>query len=208
MSTVFIQGLGLDYFHLQYINSYFTMDGDVYRIRDTDGARHVTCHKWEGTTGHLTIERVPIDVFTGFSMFRIPRLGYRMDNRGNLVWMDSIRTTQRGMRMDKLAFSVVPSIRDMIRDAYANLHQDPLRVYFPKFDKFSDGLKNVMQGKVTGFALDHDSAVVVDAHKENAPMSILYRQRQVGEISDEGEITYNGAVVKRSMLPKLLSKEE
>lgn len=161
-----------------------------------------------------TREYMPKDELESFKTIAWPKLGYRnvlAGNRGNLaVYITAARSVQRGLRTDLLDWKHV-EVAGMLNlnmnnympsaDSMYQLRQ----VFSPTFHKFSDGIKHIRTGKWCSFAINEDTAVAVSSSSAEGFCDILFRDKQVGNISEKGDITLSNQAMKQGSIRRVFS---
>lgn len=200
-----IKELTADYCNQMMHGAYFKHEGAVHWFDVINRLDFVRTFKLSGNPDKVNpeISEVPWSAFTGWSAFAYPTLGYRMACNGQvLAYISRINSVRRGLshRDTQVTFHDVTYSCASRLGVNLQHYQDDLTkacmVMNPTYLSFTKGLSEVMAGNIPAFAMSADFAV---APHDSVPfLEILYRQRQIGTISENGAITLTAQNIKHS----------
>lgn len=205
MAGNLIKELTVDYCNQMMRGSWFLVDGEVHWFDAIINKDKVNTLKLSGNPDKVAPEPgiVSWDVFTGWSVFAYPTLGYRMAGNGQILcYISRTNSVRRGLShrdvhvefhdvsiacQDRLGINLQHYLDDFTKACL---------VMKPVYMSLTGGLKRVMSGEIPAFALSADFAV---APNDEVPfLEILYRQRRIGTISDQGTIELLTPNIKHS----------
>lgn len=207
-----IRELTPEYCNEMLVGAMFMKDGEPYQFRGAD-AENSAVRRFSTTPDKVTTKNlsIPNDFFTGWSAFEFPTLGYRMAGGGQLLaYVSRNNSVRRGLIPDDVKMEVHDvsfSCRDTFGfnvDHYTRGNGTVPLVMCPTYLAFADGLAKVMKGEIPAFALSPDFAVAPSARTEF--LEILYRQRMIGTINENGKVD----ITAKNMLPswRMTAKED
>lgn len=214
MTNLVVQ-LGDSYIREFFMGAVFTADGKLYLIRNCmDGEVQVSSCSLAGEDAWRSTS-VPHEALLDFKSIAWPKLGYRNMMAGEFgnvaTFVSSTRSTMRGLRSDQLQWKQV-GVSDSTSINIFNNHpaagnQYQLRqVFAPKFYTYKEGINLIREGKWCSFAINEDLAVAVSTSAADAFCDILFRDKVVGKILENGDIHLSNKVIKRSTLRRVLSE--
>lgn len=208
----------------QYVNEFFR--GAMYR-RDN---KLVKIHSCAGNVLRLNTldndsssptwetEYADATTLTGFSDVAWPKLGYRNFKQtkiGNVVvYVTAARSVFRGIRADNLNFEVMPLCETFGISVFSGVGAGSdkyryLKVFFPEWIGYKEGMQQIRDNKIPAFALNEDMAISLSTESGNDRYcDIHFRQKVVGSISSNGEILLANRVIKKGHLKQLINMLE
>jgi hypothetical protein len=196
--TQFIEEIGSGYMNEMLIGAPFLYKGDVYLFDGIERttSKNVSTYKLGPDVDNLiaTPAQVPAAIFTGWKSFAFPTLGYRMAADGQvLCYLSRNNSVRRGLNprdIGALFHDVSYECQRRFGTPRLNIYNDnnhkAYMAFKPTFLAFTDGLAQVMAGKIPAFAISADFAVA-PSDRVNF-LEILFRQRPVGSIDEDGNI--------------------
>lgn len=210
-----INELGTGYANDFFIGAMFVKGNNLYQFaRARSSSLEVFHIDLNQPPRDWSLTSIPVDAINSFADIAWPRLGYRnlLTHNGNnfFAWVSAARTVHRGLRLENLSWQV-PTAAEAI-----NLNLGSTRVYNgytkayeifkPTFYGYREGIKNMMEGKWLGFAINEDVAIVLSVSGDaSAFADILYRNKVVGYVTKDGIIEVNNKILRRSALRSLFN---
>lgn len=151
-----------------------------------------------------------------FKAIAWPKLGYRnllCGQRGNTAsFVTAQRGVMRGLRIESLEWKAVDVANllsiDMAQQAPSNSLLYQLRQIFrPAFHAYHVGIQQIRAGLWCSFAVNEDIAISLSSRSSSAFCDILFRDKPVGTIAENGDIQLSNKIIKRSSLRRLFSLE-
>lgn len=179
MSGNMIARLGREWCEQRVVGGHFVHDGKLLMVRNVlaDG---VSCIE------RKTDKRVmlPLDVFTGFKIFRYPPLGYRKFGPGLAVWLTKQHSYNRGLRERCIQPELSP-VSELLHLNYNremqgqfNLPESLLElVFFPEYDTVEE-LPKLYEGVIPSVVLNENVLVEANVSNERADGHIVYFKRR------------------------------
>lgn len=198
--------LGTRYVAEFYNGALFVHEGKLCRIINVgDGGVHVEFVMLENPTDWEGVF-LPVDVLTNFAKFQWPTLGYRQiqtKRYGTCVMhISANRSAHRGLRHEHLHIEALAPVRRLANAQYEWEAQPQshtlVQVFNPTFTKFADGVKLLLAGDIPSFAVSPHLAVGLSVDQgEDRAYDIYFRQKVVGSITDEGNVTISNKIIQR-----------
>lgn len=209
------EDLGHRYVQEWFTGALFEHNGEVCKLR--------AC-----TEDTVTVDALPLDdensdwvrrilnaeVLKDFETFKYPTLGFREKVLGGNKWVGYLstrRSAHRGLRHDMIACAGLPIYNNLKypfnNDVYFDMEfRQQIRMWFrPKFTKYSEGMKLLMNGDIPAFALNEQMAIALSVNvSADRSYDIYFRNKAVGTIDDNGNITLHNKVVERDVIKKAL----
>lgn len=153
-----------------------------------------------------------------FSLFSWPKMGYRNVPHsvlGNAIYyLTTERGTARGLRDDNIHHlrpAIAISISDYVHAPCLYDNSAAVRayvVYNPTWYSYKEGMKKLLAGEWSAFALNEDLAISISYETpDTSNFDIYFRGVLAGSISEEGHIVMKNKILTRSSLQKLLNKD-
>lgn len=198
--------LGEKYVNEFFHNALFMHDGKLCKLRLVEGT---------STTVHFVDPKnpaeqwqelvIPTDTLKDFSTFQWPTLGYRQwdtEHGKVVVHATALRTAHRGLRFENLHFGHLPVVQRLLplRGKFDRTSAPRIlgQLFAPTFTPFTEGLKELIAGQTSCFAVNPHLAVCVSLDQSaDTHYDIYYRQKIVGSVSETGEVTLTNKVVQR-----------
>lgn len=197
--TKFISELGAGYMNDMLGGAPFMHDGEVYLFSELTGRTAIAYHL-NGPVENIQAEakEVPASIFTGWSTFSFPVLGYRSALNGQiLIYQSRVNSTRRGLNPRDIqnqwhdVSHACASRWDLNLPYFNTANVKAYMVMKPVYTGFAEGLHKILKGEIASFALSAEFAV---APSDNVPfLEILFRQRRVGTIDADGNVNIEGA---------------
>jgi hypothetical protein len=160
-----------------------------------------------GAHGQWEDAIIPASKLKGFTTFSIPKLGYRNLEHGDIkavIQLSSVRSTKRGFRLDCVNvdylddFAMVYPHADPIWEYMGS--EDKVRLIFePNFLPLKIGLQELMEGRLSSFAMSSDIALSLDTDADaDKPWAIYFKSIKVGAVAADGTITVNNKTISRN----------
>lgn len=196
-----IEQLGWMEAHQWLRNALILLDDNVYRIDGVQENGNVFCLRvLEDGDEQPTDNMFPASRFKDWSVLAFPSLGYRNVGDGHKVLASVQRpnTVHRGLQARDLRwqFSGVSHWMSNIgQDRLIGRYMDeqvPARmalaysVFKPTYIPFTDGIKDMLEGRRMQFAINHELAVA--PIRTSGFASILYRDREIGHVLESGKV--------------------
>lgn len=204
--------LGYDYSNDWFRGALVLSDGNPGVVDGVSDDGTVRIIEWD-KDGHQKLKVVGENVFSSFSSFSYPSLGYRQCLENHLL-VYAIRTpsVRRGLHLRDVMLDPHWSTR-LISDyidpsqGYRILNADHFRkaklILLPQYTSFKEGLPKLIAGAIPHFAMSAQFAVAPSMRKQEH-FDILYRGRAIGIISPNGNVSMN---VTNNMINSLWNKE-
>jgi hypothetical protein len=206
------EALGHGYIHEFFRGALFLRGNTIYQIRACYG-EGIDCHAVdkgaEIGSAAWRAERLPMDALTSFSDIKWPKLGYRnlVDvTFGNQVaFISSSRSVQRGLKYDHLGFeplAVGETLGGISR--YGRSIDTILRIFFPVWYTFKEGMKKIHAKEIASFAINEDVAIGLSVDQgPDRFADIYYRGKVVGMVQENDDIMIANKTIKRGNLKQL-----
>lgn len=192
-----IQELSVDYCNQMMHGAYLKVGDDVHWWNTIAEPGVVRTIKLSGNPDKVSPKNdtVPWEFFKGWSAFAYPVLGYRMACNGKvLVYLTRNNSVRRGLSNRDVGTTFHDVTYSCVQQFGIDIHhymEDTTKaclVMNPTYMSLTKGLKEVMDGNIPAFAISADFAV---APHDTVPfLEILFRQRQIGTISENGTIEF------------------
>lgn len=205
-----IKNLGSAYVSDSFAGAIFMMEGLVYKF-DSATDDQVYAQRLIGDRVGTVI--IPASKLKDFTAFAHPKLGYRsIDYNGTTALLNlvGLRSGRRGFRMDTIQPNTLPvyeALEEYPAQAYEELDyiERVKLVFTPEFSSVKMGIKDLLDGRQLGVALNHDTAIVTDVSADGKyPWAIYYREVKVGGIDENGAIVVAEKTINRNTLRKKL----
>lgn len=207
------QALGHEYIHEFFRGALFMRGDTLYQIRACygDGIQCYALQKEAAINPHLanwTNATLPMDSLKSFTDIKWPKLGYRNLPHGQLgnqvSFISSTRSVQRGLKYEHLTFEWLPVNETMGGGRIGRSLDVILRIFFPVWYSFKEGMKKLHAKELASFAINEDVAVGLSVDQgENRFADIYYRGKVVGQVREDGDIIIANKTIKRGNLKHL-----
>lgn len=198
--------LGANYVTEFYNGALFIHDGKLCRMRGVQGETIIVEYVDINAPTDWQVMSLPVDVISSFSKFQWPTLGYREfkdPKYGNVVMhISANRSAHRGLRHEHLHFDTLPALKRLRGAGYA--HEDMPHtqllcgVFSPKYTKFVDGIKLLLDGDIPAFAVNEHLAVALSVDQaDDRSYDIYFRQKVVGSVAENGSVTISNKIIQR-----------
>lgn len=192
-----VQAFGESYFSNRFGGAFFlTEDGTPAIIRSA-GSRGVDCVLCQGTveSPKLLDIHIPKDYFSDMKLFDIPNMGWRAAGRGRfLAYIErNSGGYRRGTTRDSLDVGVSPMTAALEEcgtldvSNYTRESAIARMVLAPSFTPFTQGVQDILAGRIVGFAVSHNLAVYV---QDDDTLAIMLGKRKVGSVDSSGKTTF------------------
>lgn len=209
MARNIIEELSADYCNELLVGCLFLHKGEAHEFvranNKRDGSIMIEAVKYVGTPEAVkpSMVAIPAAEFGGWGSFAFPPLGYRQAAAGQvLTYISRQPSVRRGLNKRDLItdphnVSRTCAMKFGVDLAYFRRGEALImQVLKPQFTSLGAGLKDVMAGRIPAFAISADFAVA--PNKGVDFLEILYRQRQIGTIDENGKISITVAEVTPS----------
>lgn len=182
-----IDSLGVDWFTKKFRDAMFVHNGRVYRVVGI--VDHENVYTKDLTTGDNV--NIPYDVFTGFSKFQYPLLGYRRIADNAVVWCTKIHSALRGLRTEKVNTTYTPTTERLIMDGVIRPRNDqlPIQVMAPSFDT-KDKIKDLLENKTANVVLNASVLIEPDLTVDIDQYVVFHRLNRAATLAPDGTYTY------------------
>jgi hypothetical protein len=190
---------GVGEFQERVMGAVVNYEGRPFLTREvTNGGRTVAGTRITGeSVGRLKLEEssIPMSFFDTMENLRYPTLGYRTaDNGEYLVYMSRRPSAVRkGLHPGRLSVSK-SALTDHIqhylgRDfrQYGTAEALAFLVYHPTIMTLEEGLRKIKSKEIVSFLIDENFAIVPAANGTGY-LTIYYKERIVGDVSENGTI--------------------
>lgn len=204
MSSNFINSLSVNYCNEFFPNAMFLYEGKPHLFSSTDG-RYVAAIELSPDPKVRATKSVavPASFFTGWASFSFPTLGYRQADSGQFLGYFSRRpSVRRGLNLSDVLCTTHDVSYGCAEYLMYDWHDYDSRygkaqlIMCPSYTNLLEGLKDIKSGNIASFALSADFAVAPNSSVEY--LEILFRQRRVGVINKDGDISLSVASLKPS----------
>lgn len=211
-----VESLGADYISGFFQDAFFQIDNKLHKVSTADD-RLIYTHSFSLSSKNprWQTDNVPQEMLRSFSDFAYPKLGYRQiisPHIGNIVFnIESIRSSHRGLRETGLRVETLINYNliNVTADEWSSKtsSQRAKELFAPTFTSFADGIKQLLAGEIFGFAVSEDIAVVVSCGADvGRHYEILFRDKPVGSINQDGTLFLNNKIMQRASLRKKFDK--
>lgn len=204
------QDLGLRYIRDMYVGAVFQLEDHAYRLMHCEG-NSLECDALDLNDNEASWVRrsVPLSVLKSFSTFKYPALGYRnipdATRPGmHVMHVTSRRSAVRGLREDSLVINGLPVFDNLLAHQIVPLIHTTTRqarirsIFKPEFLKWRQGLSRLLDGELSGFALNENVAVgIACSSGTDAAFEIYFKERVVGTVDERGNVTLRNKIVQR-----------
>lgn len=207
------QDVGSRYIREFYGNALFRMGDFVYKfVTCTDRMAEVEALDLSKPDADWTAAAIPTSSLQSFSTFKYPTLGYRevessaAATKGEkmVVFVTSRRSANRGLREEGLVWRGLPVIDRAMSILVSNTINQVARaervraLFDPKFTKWKDGLPKLLEGAISGFALNENVAVGVSVNTgSDVDYDVYFKEKIVGQVSSQGQLTLYNKTIQR-----------
>lgn len=214
MSKHLNEELGSRYVQEFYTRAFFEHGGKLHMVRAVESSSiHVDSMELDSEDNDWERTLLPADVLKDFSSFAYPTLGYR-EYEGPygkyVTFVSTKRSAHRGLRDDHLFAAHLPIYNAMPHGGMSDYFWDMnrsrrLRALFrPSFTPFKQGIKLLLEGETAAFAVNEQLAVGISTQSADRAFDIYFRQRPVGWIGHDGNLSLSNKVVNRPSLRQAL----
>lgn len=207
-----VQELGANYVNGYFRGALFKDEGDIYQFLSVASGTKASALKMTAA-GHWEEVVIPVSKLKGFTTFSIPKLGYRNLESRNLkavAQLSSTRSTKRGFRLEGVMvdylddYSMVYPYSDPVWE-FMSSEQRTNIIYNPTFTPLKIGLQELMEGRLSSFAMSPDIAVALDTDADSdKPWAIYFKSIKVGAVDGDGVVSVNNKVVSRNAVRREL----
>lgn len=191
-----IAQLGMDQFLTKYSGSFFMHEGLPCFVTGSNRDGNVKADKIGGTINKPVTTQVVIDpeFFTDMGVFATPALGWRVAGNGRyLVYMQRNNGSfHRGTCIDNITFNYHEMTTWFAQNNGLNMEYYSRNaaicklVMEPVYLPLTEGLALIQKGKIVSFAVNELMAIVPS---ENGLYDVLFREKKVGTVDDNGSVT-------------------
>lgn len=218
MAKNLVEELGAGYVGEWFSGALFARGDTLYILRSAS-AGELQVHKlglddpedgWMSST-------LPASTLESFNDISWPKLGYRnllAGAYGNTVsFITAQRSVMRGLRHELLEWKSVDAVSCLGINPWGHMpsadQQYQLRQIFrPTFHSYALGMAQIRAGKWCSFAINEDIAISLSNGVSHEFCEILFRDKVVGNIDQQGELTLSNKVFKRGNLSRLFSETQ
>lgn len=200
-----VEDLGERYCNQLVAGAMFVKDGKPHQFRavSEDGTSvECFCYSVHAEKPEREVVRIPWDYFQDWSSLGHPTLGYRQAMKNQLIaYVSRNNSTRRGLHAADTRIAITDMSYEVSRvyDVSFNsiTHGEGMIpfVMAPAYTGFTNGLAQVLKGQIPGFAVSADFAVMPST--EVPFLGVYFRQRLIGTIDENGNISFTAA----DMLP-------
>lgn len=201
-----VEQFGYSYFSNRFAGAFFLTEDKTPAIVRSAGRSYVDVALCKGTAEAPSIEdsRVSNEFFTDMAQFDIPNMGWRAAGRGRfLAYIErNPHGYRRGTTRDGLDIGTSP-ITSALMDSGTLDIQNYTReaavarmVLLPQFTPFTQGIKDIIEGRIISFAVSHHMAVYA---QDDQSMAIMFGKRKVGSVDYSGKVVFTVESAARSL---------
>lgn len=206
--------LGSEYVDQFYRRALFQHDNMVCRYdHTTDSGRvSVLAFNKDAQEPEWARRYLSKDDFPDMSKFAWPKLGYRnvTSTSGFTApyYFATTRSAHRGLRSEYLAASAVEAL-SLLR--FESLGRDTLAsakiaqtIFNPTFTPFLEGMAQLREGDIPGFALSSDVAIAISVSvSADTEFDVLFRGRAIGKVAGDNTVVVPTRFFKRTTINNL-----
>lgn len=207
------QDVGSRYIREMYGNALFRIGPKIYRLLSCNDRTAEVAEIDLTTPGTEWRDgEIPTSLLRDFSTFKYPSLGYRevtsafssTKDSKFVVFVTARRSANRGLREEGLLWRGLPIIDRGLSALIGNTINQIGRVervralFDPVYTKWKDGLPQLLEGKISGFALNENVAVGVSLHTSaDVDYDVYFKEKVVGHVSSTGQLTLYNKTIQR-----------
>lgn len=202
--TNLVQQFGANYFSGRFAGAFFLTEDNTPAIVRSAGSREVEVALCKGTVEAPRLEPsyVSNSFFKSMSQFDIQNMGWRCAGRGRfLAYMERmVNGYRRGTTRDGLDIGISPITSALIQSDtldvgnYTREAAVARMVLLPTFTPFSQGVQDIIAGRIISFAVSSSMAVYA---QDNENMAIMFGKRKVGSVDFTGKTTFTAPSVEK-----------
>jgi hypothetical protein len=187
-----IQTLGADYMSEFCAGAFFFKDDQLLKFMR---ARREFVEVYN--IDRETEDTVPVEFFTGWSVFRAEPSGYRRMGEHVVAYCTRANSTRRGVRSDTVRMAFTPATMQLSRLVNGNLPMvdgnTKIRSFMrPTYDNLEESLPKLLSGEQLSVVLNENLVIeVAVGGRADAWYNILNKTNVIGKLNRQGRVTWN-----------------